>query len=194
MNADEIKSRRMYRIVFEALLIDIDTPIDLFTQLFGVERDVVEDYIERFGEIFRKPRMDIYEHIESKRRDLDEYEIKKSVFEQGWGIIDVLYNQGRLIDPIAETEKLFKTYVARAGRSIHRSKNPSSNIIRNIVTFQTSELNKRKVLGGSVSEEEWDFCIQASKSSKHSHDVLTAIDTVATPVVEEESNDETNDN
>ena len=102
------------RYVIEALLLD-DTraPLALFDSLFGLNKDMLDEYVQYFFNIPKGEtvsRIDFYSHIGNLNTDGEEFRIKHQVFDGGWESIDIALNRGRNVN----IEEVAKEGYARA--------------------------------------------------------------------------------
>jgi len=190
MNAKTIYNDILLRKYFEALLIDKETPEQLYLDLFGVGFDVVKTYLRLYGKFALQPRLILKKYIRDIK-DKQEQELKEHVFNYGWASIDVRYNLGKLTDPLAEADRLFKVYVTRAAELMLKGGRPPASVVRNIALMQTMYLNKLKVVGSALSEEEWDFAINsAEEAANNSITVIKALESVKSPKLDDTEGDD----
>jgi len=98
----EAYQNRPFRYVLEALLLDPETPKNVYNDLLGWGSEQVEEYRHYFFCIpINMPRLKLYQFIKSAPQitdgDIMRYDLLKGVYEYGWAYIDTQYNRGNNI-------------------------------------------------------------------------------------------------
>lgn len=106
------------RTILEALLIDKNTPIRLYMDLFGLDgEDILEYRLKYFNLDKNTPRLDLWEYIENivSKRPLDvrRKQLFTEVFYGGWESIDRTFNRSDCMDIKEYSKSIFKDIMSR---------------------------------------------------------------------------------
>mgnify|MGYP001339467827 CR=1 FL=1 len=181
-NLSTIYNNTARRTIIEALLIDPTTPSALYTDLFGLMQDEVEDYRNKYFNISRKvPRIDLWEYIESLPSSTTEETYRKKlmqeVFYDGWETVDKKFNRNACLDLKEYGKKIFKEISCRVKVEVDEIIKDRREVL-NISQLKTMmgilkegiKLFDDDTAGNSVAEQLiLDFVHDVQKSSKENY-------------------------
>lgn len=132
---------KLSRCIVEALSIDPDTPIGVYTDLLGWTEEDLENYRKWFFCIdLNMPRLQLYEFICSAPEATDWEKARKdmlvNVFEYGWSYIDSKYNKSNRIHVTKEVETNVKKLFGGLNTMVeHCMQKPTAAGMRALVAF-----------------------------------------------------------
>lgn len=127
--------------IIEALIIDPETPIGVYTDLLGWDSEDLEEYKKYFFNVdANMPRLQLYEFIRSAPELTDGDKMRKelliNVFEFGWSYIDSKYNRSNRIKLNDEIETGVKKMFGGINTLIDQQlRKPSAQGMRALLAF-----------------------------------------------------------
>jgi len=148
------------RDIFEATLVDSSTPEAVLQDLFGVTPDDVMEYKVMHDGPWDKPRIIMLAQInrlQSKRPRF--YNLAIRVYNEGWEIVDALFNSAKNIDPAKTAMRTMKILAAKAtGHALSAKAYPHAMVTasKNILTAVAVSNS----LDVETADESWKLLIQ----------------------------------
>lgn len=148
------------RPIMEALLLDSETPLELYQSLFGFTIKEVEVYSQYFFSIPKLwPRLDLFVYIKSLPNATDGQKLRQrlfmEVFQHGWSRIDAEYNQQRCFS-------LQRSGISMMKKIFHKLEQTTNNAVAKEDTT-TVDISQMKTIVGLVKE---GVKIEAEKTTR----------------------------
>lgn len=156
---------KLSRCIIEALLIDPDTPLGIFTDLLGWTEEDLEEYRKWFFCIdLSMPRLQLYEFISSAPESTDWERARKdmliNVFEYGWSYIDSKYNKSNRIQVDREVETNVKKLFGGLNTMVeHCMQKPTAAGVRALVAFMKEGIITMRASAGDVQDPEKELIL-----------------------------------
>lgn len=166
-----IRQTAALRDIFEALLIDADTPEGVYSDLFGVTLEQVEEYKAKYNGPWNLPKVPMWLAIKKASIQRPQFaENAMKVFQEGWPVLDALFNTGKRIDPTTESMRILRLVIARGTSFAATSKKfPKELVAAARQTIAAAAIEQG--MGGGSSVSDWELMVEEIRAEEEDRKV-----------------------